>query len=76
MPKADKSLRQYLSENIEHLSLDDTVQVLSDITQAIVAIEGRVVHRDIKPDNILLLDGQMVSCGLWNLQIRGSHHGT
>ena len=58
MPKADKSLRQYLSENIEHLSLDDTVRVLSDVTQALVAIEGQVVHRDIKPDNILLLDGQ------------------
>ena len=58
MPKADKSLRQYLSENIEHLTLDDTVRVLSDVTQALEAIEGRVVHRDIKPDNILLLDGQ------------------
>ena len=58
MPKADKSLRDYLSENIEHLSIDDTVKVLSDVTQALVAIEGRVVHRDIKPDNILLLDGR------------------
>ena len=58
MPKADKSLRAYLGENIEHLSIDDTVKVLSDVTQALVAIEGRVVHRDIKPDNILLLDGR------------------
>ena len=58
MPKADKSLRDYLDENIEHLSIDDTVKVLSDITQALVAIEERVVHRDIKPDNILLLDGR------------------
>ena len=58
MPKADKSLRAYLSENIEHLSIEDTVQVLSDVTQALVAIEGRVVHRDIKPDNILLLNGR------------------
>ena len=57
MPKADKSLRDYLGENIEHLTIDDTVKVLSDVTQALVAIEGRVVHRDIKPDNILLLDG-------------------
>ena len=55
MPKADKSLRDYLRENIEILSIDDTVKVLSDITQALVAIEGRIVHRDIKPDNILLL---------------------
>ena len=58
MPKADKSLRDYLSENIEHLSIDDTVKVLSDVTQALVAIEERVIHRDIKPDNILLLGGR------------------
>ena len=57
MPKADKSLRDYLSENIGTLSIDDTLQVLSDVTQALVAIEGRIVHRDIKPDNILFWDG-------------------
>ena len=58
MPKADKSLRDYLGENIGHLTVDDTVKLLSDITQALVAMEGRVVHRDIKPDNILLLEGR------------------
>ena len=57
MPKAEKSLRKYLSENIEHLTIDDTVQVLIDITEALVAIEGRIVHRDLKPDNVLFLDG-------------------
>ena len=56
MPKADKSLRDFLRENIEHLSLSDTVKVLSDISEALVAIENRVVHRDIKPENILLLN--------------------
>ena len=53
MPKADKSLRDYLTENVEHLSIDNTVQVLSDVTQALAAMEGRIVHRDIKPDNNL-----------------------
>ena len=58
MPKAEKSLRDYLSENGDHLSLNDTVQVLSDVAQALEVLDGRVVHRDIKPDNILLLDGR------------------
>ena len=57
MPRAGKSLRDYLRENIEHLSLSDTIKVLSDVTAALVAMENRVVHRDIKPENILLLDG-------------------
>lgn len=58
MPQADKSLRDYLEENIEHLSIEETVRVLSDITRALSEIEGRVVHRDIKPENILLLEGR------------------
>ena len=59
MPRADKSLNQYWHENIEHLSLDDTVQVLHDVIQALVALESRgVVHRDIKPENVLLLGGR------------------
>ncbi len=58
MPKAEKSLREYLGENVEQLSAAETVRVISDVMQALAAIEGRVVHRDIKPDNILLLDGQ------------------
>jgi len=58
MPKAEKSLREYIGESVEQLSADETVRVLSDVTRALAAIEGRVVHRDIKPDNILLFDGQ------------------
>lgn len=58
MPKADKSLRDYLGENGDRLSLNDTVQVLSDVAQALATLDGQIVHRDIKPDNILLLDGQ------------------
>ena len=57
MPRADKSLRDYLRENIEHLSVNDTIKVLVDVTAALVAMENRIVHRDIKPENILLLQG-------------------
>ncbi len=56
MPKADKSLKDHLSKNGDHLSLNNTVQVLADVAQALVTLDGRIVHRDIKPDNILLLD--------------------
>ena len=58
MPLAEKSLRGYLNELGRQLPVDDAVSVLVDIAGALVAIEGRVVHRDIKPDNILLLDGR------------------
>lgn len=58
MPRAEKSLREYLDEQSGSSIIDDTVMVLIDITKALVAIEGRVVHRDLKPDNVLLLEGQ------------------
>ena len=58
MPKAEKSLRDHIRENNEQLPVDDAVEVLSDVAKALVEIEGRIVHRDIKPDNILFLDGR------------------
>ncbi len=58
MPRAEKSLREYLDEVGGPLSADATVEVLVDIAGALVAIEDRcIVHRDIKPANILLLGG-------------------
>ena len=57
MPKADKSLRQYLGEELR-IDADEAVQILRDVAEALVALENRVVHRDIKPENILLLDGR------------------
>ena len=56
------------------LTIDDTVQVISDVVDALAAIEGRVVHRDIKPENILLLDGRWCLADFWDLQIRGGDH--
>ena len=58
MPKADTSLRHYLGDMGGKLTVEDAVAVLSDIAEALVAIEGRVVHRDIKPENILRLHGR------------------
>ena len=58
MPKAEKSLRTYLEENIGILTLESALKVLVDIVEALVAMEETVVHRDIKPENILLLNGK------------------
>ena len=57
MPEAEKSLRDHLLEANGRLDTSDAVLILVDVTHALVAMESRVVHRDIKPDNILLLDG-------------------
>lgn len=56
MPLAEKSLRDYLVEMGGRLDVDVALPVLVDIAEALVAIENRVVHRDIKPDNVLLLN--------------------
>lgn len=58
MPRAEKSLRDYLNEMGGQLAVADAVSVLADMAEALVAIEDRVVHRDIKPENVLLLNGR------------------
>lgn len=57
MPRAEKSLREYMVERGGRLPVDDVIGVLIDIVEVLVSIEGRVVHRDLKPENILLLEG-------------------
>lgn len=57
MPRADKSLRDHLAASKGPLSVEGAVAVLSDIATALADLDGRVVHRDVKPENILLLDG-------------------
>ena len=55
MPQAEKSLRDYLNET-SGFTTNDAISVLTDIAEALVAVEARdVVHRDIKPENVLLL---------------------
>lgn len=58
MPRAEKSLRDHLGRAGGRLCVDAAVRVLVDVAEALVAIEDSVVHRDIKPDNVLLLDGR------------------
>lgn len=58
MPRAEKSLREHLDTAAGPLGTTETLDVLVDISEALVSLEGQVVHRDIKPDNVLLLDGR------------------
>ena len=57
MPEAAKSLRSVLNQNGPFDPLDALV-VLIDIAEALVSLANSVVHRDIKPDNILYFDGR------------------
>jgi serine/threonine-protein kinase len=57
MPRADCALAAYLAEH-GALSAEEALLVLTDIADALVGLDGQVVHRDIKPDNILLLAGR------------------
>jgi eukaryotic-like serine/threonine-protein kinase len=57
MPRADKSLRQYIEENGTAIDPDEVVRILTDIVAALVDLSDTVVHRDLKPENILLLNG-------------------
>jgi serine/threonine-protein kinase len=56
MPRAMKSLRQHLEAAGGKLGLDETIAILTDITQALAALKAEVVHRDLKPENALLYE--------------------
>lgn len=59
MPRADKSLREYLVDHGGKLTSDNAIAVLKDIATALEAIKNKeVVHRDLKPENVLLFGGK------------------
>jgi len=57
MPRAGRSLKDLLDEH-GSLPVDESVVILTDISDALAALDGRVVHRDLKPANVLELDGR------------------
>lgn len=59
MPLAERSLQDHL-DDAGPLSVDEAREVLRDIAVALVDLAARdvpVVHRDLKPGNVLLFDG-------------------
>lgn len=55
MPRAERSLREYLEARGEGLDLEEAISILTDVAVALADLDGKVVHRDLKPENILLL---------------------
>jgi eukaryotic-like serine/threonine-protein kinase len=58
MPRAEKSLRQHISDEGPVLSADAVRTIMTDITTTLVDLSDKVVHRDLKPENVLLLGGR------------------
>jgi hypothetical protein len=58
MPRAEQSLGSFLRALNRPQKQSEALPILLDIAQALVSLSNKdVVHRDLKPDNILLLDG-------------------
>ncbi|WP_233226043.1 serine/threonine-protein kinase [Amycolatopsis sp. CA-126428] len=57
MPRAEKSLRDHIEAHGGPFDLSASAAVLTDIATALADLDGGVVHRDVKPENVLLLDG-------------------
>ena len=55
MPRAECSLRDRLEAG--DMNEKEAVAAMKDVTDALVDLTGRVVHRDIKSENTLLLGG-------------------
>lgn len=53
MPRAELSLRDYVEAAGGPVDPTAAIPILLDIVKALEALDGRVVHRDLKPDNIL-----------------------
>jgi len=56
MPRAQQTLSERLADAGGRLMIEEAVRVLVDIAEALAGLHG-VVHRDLKPDNVLLYGG-------------------
>lgn len=58
MPLAETSLSDHLSQSGGRLATEEAVEVLSDVRDALAHLDARVVHRDLKPQNVLRYKGK------------------
>jgi serine/threonine protein kinase len=56
MPRATRSLKSEI-ERVGPMPPDAALGILRDIAAALADLQDRVVHRDLKPGNVLLLNG-------------------
>jgi len=56
MPRAERSLAERLDDAGGPLPIAEALSVLRDVAAALADLDGRVVHRDLKPDNVLWLE--------------------
>lgn len=57
MPRAVRSLDAEIQLHSGPMPLNGALSVLGDIATALHDLHGRTVHRDVKPANVLFLDG-------------------
>ncbi|BCB84445.1 serine/threonine protein kinase [Phytohabitans suffuscus] len=57
MPRAEMSLLKRIRDANGPISTPDALAILTDIATALADLDGHVVHRDLKPGNVLLLNG-------------------
>lgn len=57
MPRAEKSLRQHLTEVGRKLAVAEVFPLLTDMAEALASLQVGVIHRDLKPENILFYMG-------------------
>ncbi|MCP9621577.1 serine/threonine protein kinase [Nocardia otitidiscaviarum] len=61
MPRAETTLERHLEQHGSGLGLDEALSISADITAGLSELAGiGIVHRDIKPGNILRIDGRWV----------------
>ncbi|MGT2502838.1 serine/threonine-protein kinase [Bradyrhizobium guangxiense] len=58
MSRANKSLRDHLTDIAAPLNPTEATSILIDIASSLSELDGKVVHRDLKPENVLCLDGK------------------